>query len=204
MSFDLRPYMPERPLESQLAEGGVNAHANCVPAEHLAVLQDLEYVDTLEPQDITNALFPPDGIAKGGMSFEAVVDYIKSRPDAYPNLPTITVQNPSNLLVVLELYGKDGGFPVVISLCVDGPTVLAAPCSSSTIGHAVSIVAHLPNDNWIIRNPWTGLYNVINTSQDLLAAYEGGLTVFGRSVADSLGNTGRSRRRIGVRGGRRQ
>lgn len=174
--FDLRGFIPADPAEGQIAEGGQNARANCVPSAHLYCLKCLGLGDPLEPQDITSILFP-GGLAPQGMTFEAVVGAIQSRAGDYGGqLPPMPVTAPADLFSALEDAGISG-FPVCVALAVNDATVTPVPAGSpSSSGHCEIVVADTPG-GWVLWNPWSGGYDVVSDSL-LAESYLGGITVF--------------------------
>lgn len=174
MTFDLRPELVIDGAEGQLAEGGVNAHANCVPAAHTVALMAYGLPD-IPPQTITDAIFP-GGNAPQGMPFALVVDWIARN---VPGAPPMEVLAPSAPLTALADWGA-AGYPCVVAMCVDGPTVKPAPCSTSTFGHA-ELVGAIDDSTVTLWNPWSGGIDLL-TPEAFLAAYGGGITVFEKSI----------------------
>lgn len=177
LSFDLRAYLPESSVLSQLAEGGLNARDNCVPTSfHIAMIA-LGYPD-VPPQVWTDfeygtSYYGPEALA-------AAVDFVNRHPDLFPNPPSISVTSApaQEVLTVMDGAGRQG-FPMVGAWWCDCSTVQVVPYATSC-GHASPLAAY-DGANWRLWNVWTGFEQVFN--DDLLrSAYAGSVAVFERSV----------------------
>lgn len=177
MSFDLRPYFPEDPAESQTAEGGANANDNCVPTSFAICLAALGYGDPLSPQQITDGAYGPGHI--GGEDFSVVASYIESRTDIYPYLPAIEVQGLTGqeFLDACDSYGRQG-FPMIGAYWCDvNATITPYP---NLFMHSSPVVA-FDGNIWTIWNVWSG-YEQKFTNDEMIQAVTGGPGVFHRSI----------------------
>ena len=101
MSFDLRGYLPENSVLSQLIEGGLNARDNCVPTSfHIAMIA-LGYPD-VPPQVWTDYEYGASYFGPEAMS--SAVDFINRHPELFPNPPAISITYASarDVLAVID------------------------------------------------------------------------------------------------------
>ena len=177
MSFDLRGYLPENSVLSQLIEGGLNARDNCVPTSfHIAMIA-LGYPD-VPPQVWTDYEYGASYFGPEAMS--SAVDFINRHPELFPNPPAISITYASarDVLAVIDNAGRQV-FPIVGAWWCDCSTVQVVPYQTAC-GHASPIAAY-DGQTWRLWNVWTGFEQAL--SDDLLrSAYAGSAAVFQRSV----------------------
>jgi hypothetical protein len=177
LSFDLRGYLPESAVLSQLAEGGLNARDNCVPTSfHIAMIA-LGYPD-VPPQVWTDFEYGPSYY--GPEALTSAVDFINRHPEHFPNPPTVSITNAAaqDVLAVIDDAGRQG-FPIVGAWWCDCSTVQVVPYPTAC-GHASPLAAY-DGQTWRLWNVWTGFEQTL--SDELLrSSYAGGVAVFQRSV----------------------
>jgi hypothetical protein len=161
MSFDLRSKFAFDSTESQIAEGGFNSHANCVPASFTAALQLGGFPD-IDPQLITDQVYGPN--YRGGYgTFEKCLDWIAAN---VPNAPTWT--HTGFNFDAAEQAGQAGEL-IVIAGWIDAPSVtFVAVGNARGFSHASLLVAHQADDTFVIWNVWFGTFQTYN--RDVIAA----------------------------------
>lgn len=183
MAFDLRPRFPELPSEGQIEEGGENSHANCVPASFDFCLLALGYPDRLSPQQIMDGTYGA-GHEGGVGDPTAMRDWIASRTDLYPDLPTIGIDEVDGLGFVqrADAYGQLG-YPMFGAFYCDTWARILPYGSPGIVATHASCVVAFDGQTWTVWNVWTGFEQQI-ANDAMVAAFTPGpwLVTFRRSI----------------------
>jgi hypothetical protein len=157
---DLSPYIPAAGAFGQIAEGGANAHDNCIPDAfaYLAKCYGLTYV----PPEVW-VLDEYGTPAPGATTIQAAV---QEATHIYGMaFPGATVGYPDLAAVGLAL---DSGRPSIILANVDCASVRYSP--SGRCGHAGIVVGHI-GVTWLVWNPWYGSLDPVSDSFMYAAVY---------------------------------
>lgn len=170
MSWDLRSKYTFDASESQIAEGNVspyghgNDHANCVPASFTAALDFAGYGD-IDPQQVTHELYG-DAFRDGYGTFDRMLQWIAERVPAAP----AWTHTMSFDFAAADRAGQAGQL-IVVAGWVDPNSVTFIPGPASW-SHASLLVAHQPDDSFVIWNTWTGQLQTYSRAVLAASLYE--------------------------------
>jgi hypothetical protein len=175
VAFDLRGRYAFDSSESQLAEGSVssygeaNSHSNCVPSSFCAALVALGGYPDIDPEQITAEVF---GAAyRGGyVSFKPAIDWLAAH---VAKVPAMT-DEPFDFGKA-EAAGQAGNLIVVAGWIVGSTVKFCDEATARATGgfsHASLLVAHNPDDSFLIFNIWRGTFETYSRAVMAASLYE--------------------------------